>query len=604
MLFASLDFLLFIVPVLFGFWALRERPAARVALLLGASYFFYMAGARPPAGTHSPPWFFAGLLVLSTVLDYVAGARIHRRSPELESRDPSTASRAKRVRNLWLVLSLGGNLGLLAYFKYVDFFLEASVDLLALILPGSFGDTLAPALAPILPIGISFYTFQSLSYTIDVWRQRLTPEPKFGRFALFVVFFPQLVAGPIVRASEFLPQLHRRPRIGSADIEAALFRIFKGLLKKVVLGDFIAVYFTDIVFDAPGDFTSLECLLALYAFTLQIYADFAGYSDIAIGVAKLLGFEIPENFDRPYQALDVGEFWRRWHMTLSTWLRDYLFFPLGGSRGTKARTYLNLWLTMFLVGMWHGASWNFVVYSNLQGGAVVFNRWNRLRERSRARAAALWLLVVPGFGMAVYVFAVRGLWLSSVKGATLAGLGALVFGLIVLLPRPDGVEAGEIGAATTRGVRRARRARRVRNSLLVAIHVALTFHFATLTRVFFRAEDLGRARQMIDALLSFDGRGVRPGLFRIQALHEGLRRVLSPSSFGFGALDLLAEHGLLLLMVLGLGYHFTPREWVDTRLAGLFERLPGPVIGLLFALACLLILHLLDGPRPNIYFAF
>src|SRR5690606_13208187 len=184
-----------------------------------------------------------------------------------------------------------------------------------------------------------------------------TPEPSFRRFALFVVFFPQLVAGPIVRASELLPQLHRRPKLRPDEIEWGLFRIFKGLIKKVVLGDFIAVYFTDIVFDNPGDFTSLENLLALYAFTLQIYADFAGYSDIAIGTAKLLGFEIPENFDRPYQARDIGEFWRRWHMTLSTWLRDYLFFPLGGSKGSKARTYFNLWLTMFLVGMWHGASW-------------------------------------------------------------------------------------------------------------------------------------------------------------------------------------------------------------------------------------------------------
>src|SRR5690606_7284965 len=222
------------------------------------------------------------------------------------------------------------------------------------------------------------------------------------------------------------------------------------------------VYFTDIVFDNPGDFTSLENLLALYAFTLQIYADFAGYSDIAIGVAKLLGFEIPENFDRPYQARDVGEFWRRWHMTLSTWLRDYLFFPLGGSKGGKARTYFNLWLTMFLVGMWHGASWNFVIYSNLQGGAMLFNRWNRLREPSPARSILLWGLVLPLFAAAIYGFGLGVLDLPIREAATLAGLAALVFTVIVILPQPK----RRADATPTRWQRWS-----------IPIHIFLTFHF-------------------------------------------------------------------------------------------------------------------------------
>ncbi len=589
MLFASFDFLIFFVPVLLGFWALRNHPAARVVLLLGASYFFYMAGARPPQGEISPPWYFAGLLVASTVLDYVASGRIHRASPELRSPDASVAARAKRRRNAWLLASLVGNLGLLGYFKYADFLMQATVDVIEAILPGSLGTTVAPTIAPLLPIGISFYTFQSLSYTIDVWRERLTPEPSFRRFALFVVFFPQLVAGPIVRASELLPQLHRRPTIRPDEIEWALFRIFKGLIKKVVLGDFIAVYFTDIVFDAPGDFTSLEILLALYAFTLQIYADFAGYSDIAIGVAKLLGFEIPENFDRPYQGRDIGEFWRRWHMTLSTWLRDYLFFPLGGSRGGKARTYFNLWVTMFLVGMWHGASWNFVIYSNLQGGAMLFNRWNRLRERGPARSMLLWGLALPLFTAAIYGFGLGVLDLPLQKAGILAGIAAAVFALIVALPEPP---------------RRPDDASNHWRRWSVPVHIFLTFHFATLTRVFFRAEDLPRAKQMIAKLLAFEPRGVREGLFRVQGVHDWLYAGWEPTTWWFSTVDWLAEWGILILMAVGIGYHFTPREWVDKRFKDWFCKLPGPVIGVLYALLCLLILHLLNGPRANIYFAF
>ena len=487
------------------------------------------------------------------------------------------------------MISLVGNLGLLGYFKYADFFMQATVDVIEAVLPGALGTTVAPVIAPLLPIGISFYTFQSLSYTIDVWRERLTPETNFRRFALFVVFFPQLVAGPIVRANELLPQLQRRPQIRPDEIEWALFRIFKGLIKKVVLGDFIAIYLTDIVFDSPGDFTSVENLLALYAFTLQIYADFAGYSDIAIGTAKLLGFEIPENFDRPYQSRDVGEFWRRWHMTLSTWLRDYLFFPLGGSKGSKARTYFNLWLTMFLVGMWHGASWNFVIYSNLQGGAMLFNRWNRLRERGPLRAMLLWGLALPSFAAAMYGFGLAVLDLPLDRAAILAGIAAAVFALIVLLPEPQ---------------RRPDEAPSRWQRWSIPIHIFLTFHFAVLTRVFFRAEDFARAKQMIAKLLEFEPRGVREGLFRIQGIHDWLHETWAPSTWFFAPVDWLAEYGIAILLIVGTAYHFTPREWVDVRFKDWFCKLPGPVIGFAYAVLCLVLLHLLDGPRANIYFAF
>jgi len=594
MLFASFDFLLFVVPVLAAFWLLADRPQARIALIIGASYFFYMAAARPPGGELPPRFTFAALIVVSTLLDYLCSDRIHRLDGALGGDDPRRARSARRTRNIWLAASLVGNLGLLAYFKYTNFFIEAFVD----VANASGRSWVAPHLDLILPVGISFYTFQSLSYTIDVWRRRLTPEPNFFKFAAFVVFFPQLVAGPIVRASEFLPQLHRRPRLTVGDVDEAIWRIAKGLFKKVVLGDWIAATFADQIFDTPGGYSSLEVLLALYAFTLQIYADFAGYSDIAIGIARLFGFRIPENFDRPYQARNLGEFWRRWHMTLNTWLRDYVFFPLGGSRVGVVRTYFNVWLTMFLVGMWHGASWNFVIYSNLHGLAMVFNRWNRRRarvfeedpetqpgDRAPLRGAAA-VRAAIGVAVGAVALGVVSAWLGHVAlglDTTLAirlGLFASVmFALVAALP--------ETGTRFN-----------------TFFHVLLTFHFTVLSRIFFRADDLPLARSLSRKIVDWDFSGVRPGLFREQRMYAFFETRLA----GTGALQSLAlgvaEWAVLAVLVLGLAYHFTPRRWVDEHLRAWFLNLPAPVIGLVYAGLGVLILQLLEGPRANIYFAF
>lgn len=577
MLFASFDFLLFILPVLAIWWLLVERPVARTVFIVLASYFFYAASSKPPSGALPPHWAFAGLLVFSTFLDYFVSNRIHALDPGLD--DPNTAERARRQRNAWLTVSLVGNLGLLGYFKYTNFFIEAFVDV-----ANAFGaGWVAPHLDLILPIGISFYTFQTLSYTIDVWRRQLTPERDFLRFAMFVVFFPQLVAGPIVRASEFLPQLHQRKTLTRTEVDEALFRIFKGLVKKVVLGDWIAASFTDVVFDTPQDYTSLENLLALYGFTLQIYADFSGYSDIAIGTARLLGFTIPENFDRPYQARNLGEFWRRWHMTLSTWLRDYLFFPLGGSKGSSGRTYFNLWLTMFLVGMWHGASWNFVIYSNLHGAAMVFNRWNR--ERRKEPGGTGWRIaevalaaVVLGLVAAYLGEAVLQLPASSAYG--LGGASAVMLIVVCALPEKGG-------------------------RVLAFFQILLTFHFTVLSRVFFRAEDLEVARTMCRKIVEFEWLGVRPGLFRVQGFVNWVTPHLetAPAAVRTAVLG-VAEWGILIVLALGIAFHFTPRAWIDVRVKGLFTRLPAPVVGILYALLGLLLMKLLDGPRANIYFAF
>lgn len=564
MLFASLDFLLFFLPVLFAYWALASRPRARWLLLCAASGFFYCASAKPVAGQLSTPWYYVSLLALSIVVDYSAALVIAGASNAL-------------VRRAALACSLGVNLGLLAYFKYTGFLFEVAED----IARWTGVQAALPVFRTLLPIGISFYTFQTLSYTIDVWRGRLAPERNLLRFAVFVSFFPQLVAGPIVRAAEFLPQLRQRLRVDAEDVNFAAFRIGKGLFKKVVLGDFIAAYFTDLVFAAPSDYSSLENLLALYAFTLQIYADFSGYTDIALGVARLLGFRLPENFDRPYQARDVGEFWRRWHITLSTWLRDYVFFPLGGSLGSQGRTYVNLWLTMFLVGMWHGASWNFVLYSNLQAAAMVYSRYVRLRAQRHGQVAGFGVVLVASLaGLLVFIVGAFALRLPEASAAGLA-LGCSLLMLVNSLLPPAG-----------------------RSAWWTIVHVALMFHFTTLSRVFFRADTLEIARQMVGKLVHWDGLGVRTGLFRAQGLYSALEA--QAEQLGVLAAPALAgaQWAILGLMILGIGYHFTPADWTERLGARCVRWLPAPALGVGLAMLALLISQLLSGPRANIYFAF
>jgi D-alanyl-lipoteichoic acid acyltransferase DltB (MBOAT superfamily) len=573
-LFASFDFLLFFTVVFGGYWALVRRPAWRATWIVGASYFFYMAGQKPADGPPPTPWYFAGLLLLSTLVDYGCGLAIARArdragldgAPASDAEHGEGAARAGRA---WLLVSLVTNLGFLGYFKYTGFLFDVVDETAAL-----FGFQAGlPALKILLPVGISFYTFQSLSYTIDVYRGRLPVERSFRRFAYFVAFFPQLVAGPIVRASEFLPQLGGRPRLGREDVDFALWRITKGLVKKILFGDFIASSFTDLVFASPREYGSLENLLALYAFTLQIYADFSGYSDVAIGVARLLGFRIPENFDRPYAAVDVADFWRRWHMTLSTWLRDYVYYPLGGSRTGGARTYVNLWITMFLVGIWHGASWNFVVYANLQAAAMLFNRLVRnlrgpfLARLSRVGAAA------GVVGAATWLLASAALRLDHPWGLGVAA-GALAT-FIGLLPSVN------------------------RRPSLRPLHVLLTVHFSVLSRVFFRADNLDSASAMAKQLVHWDGLGVRHGLFRIHSLAAWLG-----SERGLRWLEPFAEYGVLLLVIAGFAAHYTPQPRVDAAARKLFARAPAVLVGAGIAVLLGGLSLLLAGPRANIYFNF
>ncbi len=349
MLFDSWIFAAFALLVFPLYYGLSLRP--QNLLLLAASYVFY--GAWDPR--------FLSLILLSTLLDWFLGKGIAR------SENP-------RRRRFFLFLSCAGNLGILGFFKYFGFFSES--------LRGLFHamgfEVPALTLEIVLPVGISFYTFQTMSYTIDIYRGTLRPARRFLDFALFVAYFPQLVAGPIERASRLLPQLEKQRSIEARSLREGAWLILFGLFKKAVIADNLGVL-VDRAFADGADPSGVTSLLAIYAFAYQIYCDFSGYSDIARGLAKLMGIELCKNFNRPYLARSPKEFWERWHISLSTWLRDYLYIPLGGNRGGKSATYRNLLLTMLLGGLWHGAAWTFVLWGLYQGLLLIAARALKLR---------------------------------------------------------------------------------------------------------------------------------------------------------------------------------------------------------------------------------
>lgn len=363
--FNSIEFTVFFPVVVLLYALVFGRQRLRYSLLLGASYFFYM----------SWNWRYAGLILFSTSVDYLVGLKLDRE--EVLGR-----------RKALLVLSLVTNLGLLAYFKYNNFFVDSTGELLAWL--GFEFDVRAFRHDFLLPVGISFYTFQSLSYTIDLFRRKIPVERDFLRFALYVAFFPQLVAGPIVRAADFLPQLQRRPNVTEDRVHSGVALMFRGLFKKVILADLLAGLGVDAVFANPQEFSSVTLLLAIYGYSFQIYNDFSGYSDIAIGAARVLGFDLPDNFNRPYLAQNVREFWTRWHISLSSWLRDYLYIPLGGNRRSKGRVRFNLMATMVLGGLWHGAAMNFVFWGFWHGILLVLARGSNREPSSTSRWTVAW----------------------------------------------------------------------------------------------------------------------------------------------------------------------------------------------------------------------
>lgn len=412
-IFTEVSFWVFFAIVLFGYQAVHKRILLRnVFLFLASLYFYYKT---------SGSFFF--LLLFSTWVDYSVGNRLYKSTTEWK-------------RKTWVAVSVIANLGVLFYFKYPYFFAD--------FLSESFGIHWTPTAyyaqwsnsllgtdfvesKILLPVGISFYTFQCLSYTIDIYRRQIEPVKNIADFGFYVSFFPQLVAGPIVRASEFIPQLYKPYKLSKAVFGLALFWILNGLLKKLILADYIASNFADRVFLQPTLYSGLENALALVAYSLQVYADFSGYTDVAIGVAMLMGITLTKNFNSPYKAISVSDFWRRWHISLSTWLRDYLYIPLGGNRQGSIASYIivflalfvvsmmadsylvpislagtllllfaltrlfrvfrnwlntniNVMLTMLLGGFWHGSSWNFVTWGGLNGlGLMVYKLWSKIR---------------------------------------------------------------------------------------------------------------------------------------------------------------------------------------------------------------------------------
>lgn len=334
------------------YYILRNKNTARILFVTLFSYYFYYKSS----GIH----FF--ILAVVTLSDFLIARKIGKNANRKKHKS------AKSQNRIWLILSLILDLGLLAYFKYTNFFID--------IYNSVFSQYAQPFahLDILLPVGISFYIFQSLSYIIDVYRGNIKPLKRLLDYAFYVSFFPQLVAGPIVRARDFIPQIHKHLCVTHKMFSAGLFLIISGLIKKAIISDYISLNFVDRIFDQPGLYSGLENLLGIYGYTLQIYCDFSGYSDMAIGIALLLGFHFPKNFDSPYKSRSITEFWRRWHISLSSWLRDYLYISMGGSRKGKFRTYVNLMLTMLLGGLWHGASWNFIIWGGLHGVCLTVER--------------------------------------------------------------------------------------------------------------------------------------------------------------------------------------------------------------------------------------
>ena len=412
MIFTEYPFWIFFLLVLIGYSFLYKKIKLRSIFLFIVSLYFYFKTSG----------FFFSILLFSTIIDFFIGKGIYNSKKEGNAK-------------IYLALSISINLLILVYFKYAYFFAESFNSIIGsqwhpinhfALLTNQISGSSFRVDQILLPIGISFYTFQTMSYSIDIFRKKLKPVKNIFDFGFYVSFFPQLVAGPIVRASEFIPQIYKPYEVSRKDFGLALFWIINGLLKKFLLADYIAVNFVDRVFDNPGMFSGFENLMSLYGYSLQVYADFSGYTDIAIGVALILGFRLPKNFNSPYKADNCGEFWKRWHISLSSWLKDYLYIPMGGNRGGSIFSYvslslivifiylisgslallfgilsvifstlligelfpkfnkwyltnINIMLTMLIGGLWHGASWNFVLWGALNGlGIVVYKQWKKI----------------------------------------------------------------------------------------------------------------------------------------------------------------------------------------------------------------------------------
>ena len=521
MLFPTITFAVFFLLVFVGNWLLMPRQKAWKPFMLLVSLVFY--------GWWD--WRFVLLLALSAAVNqffavWIAGLR------------PKSSS-AKWA----LAAAVAANLGVLGWFKYYGFFVTSAVNAL-----DAFGlNADLPLLRIVLPLGISFLTFRVLSYVVDVYRGSLRPASLLD-FSVYVAFFPYLAAGPIARASEFLPQLNgpRDPR--QVDTARAFFLIFGGLIKKMLIADYLATHIVNGVFTTPGQYSSLEVLVGIIGYSVQIYCDFSAYADIAIGISLLLGFKLPDNFDAPYTAASVQEFWRRWHMTLSRWLRDYLYIPLGGNRKGKARTYLNLMITMVLGGLWHGAGWTFIFWGFLYGGALIVEHARVDKRKQRALVVQRQRLELA----AAFDGIAEAAPLPEAPGATPAGPGAA--------PARPAAPALEYDRRPWHGA--------------VWPRVG-TFAFVTFAWIFFRSDSFGSAVDVISRLFE-----------------------------SWGSIGAAVTPGVFLAIAVGIGVQYVPRSLWQRGEAGL--SVLNPVVQGVILAAGFMLLDILGpvGPAAFLYFKF
>ena len=374
LIFSSGLFLFLFTAFYLIYGTLRRRPMLRIVYVIAFSLYFYYKSSG----------IYFLLLVFASTSDYLLAHCI-------------AHSRKQFLRQIFVFVSVAVNLGMLGYFKYTNFFVDMTNQL--------FGAGFLQFQNIFLPVGISFFVFQSMSYTIDIYRRQLEPLKNWCDYLFYLSFFPQLVAGPIVRAKDFIPQIRQTPHVTREMFGMALYLILTGLFKKAIISDYISLNFVDRIFDDPLHYSGFECLMGIYGYALQIYCDFSGYSDMAIGIALLLGFRFPKNFDAPYKSATITEFWRRWHISLSTWLRDYLYISLGGNRKGRVRQYANLLITMVLGGLWHGAAVRFVLWGALHGVALALHKaWMGLWKGSKAEGSKMhWWNRVTGIVLTFHI---------------------------------------------------------------------------------------------------------------------------------------------------------------------------------------------------------
>jgi D-alanyl-lipoteichoic acid acyltransferase DltB (MBOAT superfamily) len=517
MLFPTVSFAVFFAVVLPASWLLMPHRTWWKLFLVGASWFFYGCAG----------WGFVPLLAASTVVNHFLAFNIDRTEGQ--------------TRRWWTIAAVAANLAGLGWFKYIGFLTTSTTSILDHLGLGVH----VPVPKVLLPAGISFFTFQAISYVVDVNRRKLHPVGLLD-FAVYLSFFPHLLAGPIVRASEFLPQIRHRVDPRRVEASRAMWLISRGLFKKVVIASYLSTH-ADALFGVPAQHAGVEALFGVYAYAIQIYADFSGYTDIAIGLALLLGVRFPQNFDSPYRSLSLQEFWRRWHMTLSRFLRDYLYIPLGGNRRGTRRTYLNLMATMLLGGLWHGAAWTFVAWGGLHGAGLAVER-ARLWRRSRILLARAAVGGPAPAGGAVDAPTEEG---TAVPEAA---------------PEPDATAGPGVRTATRRAPTAGRPGRRV-------LAWAVTFHLVCLGWVFFRATSFANVGQVLGRLFA-GGRHVH--------------------------LDVM----VVAVVVASLAVQWFPTRW-STRLQRTFVRWSIPAQAL--ALAGVVVVIDAFGPAgvaPFIYFRF